>query len=42
MDSGKWQTVSTKGSSFVILEEEKNMHEISFDIELPDTLIQEI
>lgn len=38
----KWQTVSIKGGSFVLLDEKEDMHEISFDVELPDTLIQEL
>ena len=41
-DSNKWQTVSIKNGSFTILEEEKKMHEISFDIKLVDTLTQEL
>lgn len=37
-----YQTVSIKSGSFVLIEEEKNMHEISFDVTLPDTLTQEL
>ena len=37
-----YQTVSIKSGSFVLIEEEKNMHEISFDVNLPDTLTQEL
>ena len=37
-----YQTVSIKSGSFVLIEEEKNMHEISFDVTLPNTLTQEL
>ena len=37
-----YQTVSIKSGSFVLIEEEKNMHEISFDVTLLDTLTQEL
>ena len=42
MDSGKWQTVSIRNGSFVIIEENEKIHEISFDVQLPDTLTQEL
>ena len=41
-DAGNWQTVSIKSGSFTSVEEEKNIYEISFDIELVDTLTQEL
>ena len=41
-DLGKWQTCSIKSGSFTSLEEKNNIREISFDIELVDTLTQEL
>jgi len=41
-DANKWQTVSIKSGSFVIIEENENMHEVVFDVQLPETLVQEI
>ena len=41
MDSGKWQTVIIPASKFVINEEGDKTRDISFEIILPDTVIQD-
>ena len=41
MDSGKWQTVTINQGRFVIDNEDDKTREISFEINLPDTIIQE-
>ena len=41
MDSGKWQTVTINQGKFVINEEGDKTRDISFEISLPDTIIQQ-
>ena len=41
MDSGKWQTVTINQGKFVINEEGDKTRDISFEINLPDTIIQQ-
>tara|TARA_Y100000361_G_scaffold152114_1_gene170838 strand:+ start:895 stop:3453 length:2559 start_codon:yes stop_codon:yes gene_type:complete len=41
MDSGKWQTVTIKQGKFIINEEGDKTRDISFEINLPNTIIQD-
>ena len=40
MDSGKWQTVTIRPSTFTVEDEEQDIQEMTIEVNLPDTVIQ--
>lgn len=41
LDSGKWVTVTITGGSYELFDEDTKIREVSFDVKLPNTLVQE-